>query len=147
MILDHVGQASELPYTIVRPGWFDYNAPDQHRLHLLQGDTRHAGNPSDGVVSRRQIAEVLVASLTSDQASRKTFELVAETGPAPDDLAALFEPLQADPPDVLDGVRDAPNMPPHEEPQRVRADLENTLRLFDSRSVLEEEVPTLRVPQ
>ena len=27
-------------YTIVRPGWFDYNAPDQHRLNLLQGDTR-----------------------------------------------------------------------------------------------------------
>ena len=33
-------RASGLPYTIVRPGWFDYNAADQHRLVLLQGDTR-----------------------------------------------------------------------------------------------------------
>ena len=24
-------RATGLPYTIVRPGWFDYNAPDQHR--------------------------------------------------------------------------------------------------------------------
>ena len=46
------------------PGWFDYNGPDQHRLVLLQGDTRQAGDPSDGVIARRQIAEVLVRSLT-----------------------------------------------------------------------------------
>jgi hypothetical protein len=31
------------PYTIVRPGWFDYHQPDELRLVLLQGDTRHAG--------------------------------------------------------------------------------------------------------
>src|SRR5208337_659384 len=30
-------RASQLPYTIVRPGWFDYNAPDEHKLVLLQG--------------------------------------------------------------------------------------------------------------
>jgi hypothetical protein len=24
----------------VRPGWFDYNAPNEHRLVLLQGDKR-----------------------------------------------------------------------------------------------------------
>ena len=36
-------RASGSPYTIVRPGWFDYNGPDQHKLDLLQGDTRHAG--------------------------------------------------------------------------------------------------------
>jgi hypothetical protein len=34
--------------------------------------------------------------VTSEQAARKTFELVAEIGPAPGDLARLFEPLQAD---------------------------------------------------
>ena len=33
--------------------------PDQHRLVLLQGDTRQAGNSSDGVIARRQLAEVL----------------------------------------------------------------------------------------
>jgi hypothetical protein len=28
-------RASWLPYTTVRTGWFDYNAPDQHRLCFL----------------------------------------------------------------------------------------------------------------
>ncbi len=42
-------RASGLPYTIVRPGWFGYNGPDEHRLVLLQGDSRQAGDPSDGV--------------------------------------------------------------------------------------------------
>ncbi len=75
-------RASGCPYTIVRPGWFDYNKADEHKLVFLQGDTRQAGNSSDGVIARRQIAEVLVSSLTSDHALRKTFELVATKGPA-----------------------------------------------------------------
>lgn len=116
-------RASGLPYTIVRPGWFDYNDPDQHRLVLLQGDTRHAGDPGDGAVARSQIAQVLVRSLTSDAAQRKTFELVAERGPAPDDLDALFAPLTADAHGALDAVRDADNMPLEQEPARVRDDL------------------------
>ena len=116
-------RASGLPYTIVRPGWFDYNAPDQHRLVLLQGERRHAGDSSDGVIARRQIAQVLVNSLGSDQALRKTFELVAEAGPAPDDFDALFARLDADTEGALDGVRDLANMLPGEEPQRVQKDL------------------------
>jgi uncharacterized protein YbjT (DUF2867 family) len=116
-------RASGLPYTIVRPGWFDYNAADQHRLVLLQGDTRQAGNSSDGVVARAQIAQVLVRSLTSASATRKTFELVAERGPATEDFDALFAPLDADAPGELDAVRDAPNMPLRQEPERVREDL------------------------
>ena len=51
-------RASGLPYTIVRPGWFDYNAGDQQQLVMRQGDTHWAGSPSDGVVSRKQIAQV-----------------------------------------------------------------------------------------
>ena len=62
---------SGLPYTIVRPGWFDYHKPDEHRLVLLQGDRRQDRRSSDGVIAG-QIAEVLVASLTSDGALRKT---------------------------------------------------------------------------
>lgn len=120
-------RASGLPYTIVRPGWFDHNGPDEHRLVLLQGDTRQAGDPTDGAVARRQIAEVLVRSLASEQALRKTFELVATRGPAPDDLDALFAPLDADPPGVLDGVRDAANQPLEGEPRRVRDDLDAVL--------------------
>jgi uncharacterized protein YbjT (DUF2867 family) len=116
-------RVSGLPYTIVRPGWFDYNHPDEHRLMLLQGDTRQSGDPSDGVVSRPQIAEVLVHSVISDRATRKTFELVATTGPASDDLDALFAPLEPDAQGALDGVRDMQNMPLNDEPQRVRDDL------------------------
>jgi uncharacterized protein YbjT (DUF2867 family) len=117
-------RASGLPYTIVRPGWFDYNGPDEHRLVLLQGDTRQAGNSTDGVIARSQIAEVLIHSLASDQALRKTFELVATKGPAQKDFDALFAALVADPRNALDGVRDMPNQPLEDEPQRVRDDLQ-----------------------
>jgi uncharacterized protein YbjT (DUF2867 family) len=118
-------RVSGLPYTIVRPGWFDYNKPDEHRLVLLQGDRRHAGNPSDGVVARRQIAEVLVASLRSEGALHKSFELVAEKGSAPQDLEPLFATLDPDSADALDAVHDVANMPLNQEPQRVRDDLES----------------------
>ncbi|KWF32677.1 hypothetical protein WL88_25345 [Burkholderia diffusa] len=117
-------RASGLAYTIVRPGWFDYNARDQHQLVLQQGDTRHAGNPGDGVVSREQIAEVLVNSLSSEAARGKTFELVAERGPATKDFDALFAELEPDVVGALDAVRDVPNMPLTEEPARVREELE-----------------------
>ena len=117
-------RASGLPYTIVRPGWFDYNKPDEHRLVLLQGDRRHAGDSSDGVIARSQLAEVLVASLTSDGALRKSFELVATQGPAQHGLDADFARLDADAPGALDAVHDLTNMPLEEEPHRVRRDLD-----------------------
>ena len=56
-------RASGNEYTIVRPGWFDYNDPDQQRLVFLQGDTHRHASPEDGVVSRKQIAQVLVGAL------------------------------------------------------------------------------------
>ena len=115
-------RASGLPYTIVRPGWFDYNGRDQHRLVVLQGDRRQAGDSSDGVVSRRQIAQVLVRGLSSDHALRKTFELIATAGAAQDDFDVLFAPLDADPQGTLDGVHDMANMAMEDEPQRVRDD-------------------------
>ena len=133
-------RTSGLPYTIVRPGWFDYNASGEHRLVLLQGDRRHAGNSSDGVVARRQLAEVLVASLTSAAALRKSFELVATKGPAQDDLDAELARLDADPPGALDAVHDLANMPLQEEPQGVRHDLEAVRRrTADDRDVAEKD--------
>ncbi|SMF89971.1 Uncharacterized conserved protein YbjT, contains NAD(P)-binding and DUF2867 domains [Azospirillum oryzae] len=116
-------RVSGLPYTIVRPGWFDYNKSDQRRLVLLQGDRRQSGTPRDGAVARDQIAEVLVRSLRSRAALRKTFELVSETGLEPADVEALFAGLDADPVDALDGVHDARNMPLAAEPQPVQMDL------------------------
>lgn len=116
-------RASGLPYTIVRPGWFDCNAPDQQRIVMLQGDRRHAGTPEDGAIARRQIAETLVGSLTSKAALRKTFELVAENGAAQDCLEPLLAALDADADGALDAIRDLDNMPFEDEPQRVRDDL------------------------
>ncbi|CAB3868552.1 hypothetical protein LMG1861_02640 [Achromobacter piechaudii] len=116
-------RASGMPYAIVRPGWFDYNRQDQHQLVALQGDTRHAGDPTDGVVARNQIAQVLVSSLASASALGKTFELVAEHGPATTDFDALFKPLRADPPGSLDGAFETDDMPLDKEPADVRGDL------------------------
>jgi uncharacterized protein YbjT (DUF2867 family) len=116
-------RTSGSPYTIVRPGWFDYNKSDEHRLVFLQGDTRQAGNSSDGVIARRQIAQVLVTSLVSEPALRKTFELVAEKGAAQTELDPLFAALDSDAEGALDGVRDAPNQPLEDEPERVKDDL------------------------
>ena len=120
-------RASGLAYTIVRPGWFDYNGSDEHKLVFLQGDRRHAGDRSDGVIARRQIAEVLVQSLTSEAALRKTFELVAMKGPAQENFEALFAALDADAPRSLDAVKDTANMLLEHEPQRVRDDLNAVL--------------------
>lgn len=116
-------RASGMPYTVVRPGWFDYQAKDENKLVMRQGDTRHAGNPSDGVIARRQIAQVLVGSLSSEAARNKTLELAAERGAAQSDLEPLFAALQADAPDALDGCLDTANMPLTQEPERVLADL------------------------
>lgn len=116
-------RASGNDYTIVRPGWFDYNDVDQLEITMLQGDTRHAGSPQDGVIARAQIARVLVDSLTSEAANRKTFELVAQHGSAQPDLDPVFVSLDADPAASLDGVRDEGNMPIPSEPQRVQDDI------------------------
>lgn len=117
-------RASGRPYTIVRPGWFDYNAADQLRLVARQGDTRWNNGPADGVVSRRQLAQVLVHSLSSAAADHKTFELDSEHGPATTDFDAFFAALEADASRALDAVRDVHNMPLAAEPVQFRQDLE-----------------------
>lgn len=115
-------RASGHPYTIVRLGWFDMKDADRLSLHFLQRDRRWAGSPADGVIARAQITDVLVDSLTSEAAEGKTFELVAEHGPAQEDLDPLFAALTADGP--LDPPEDTENMPLEEEPAEVREDLE-----------------------
>lgn len=123
-------RASGLPYTIVRPGWFDDNDTSQHKLVLMQGDRHQAGNASDGVVARVQIARVLAHSLDSSAATRKTFELVAEQGFAQRDLESLLVPLQADAPDMaaaagdMDAMLDMSNMPLEDKPSGVLATLQ-----------------------
>ncbi|MCU1407318.1 MAG: hypothetical protein JWQ43_3621, partial [Glaciihabitans sp.] len=116
-------RASGNHYTIVRPGWFDYNNADELQIVLLQGDKRRAGSPADGVIARHQIARVLVDSLTSAAATNLTFELVAERGPAQDSLEPVFSALQKDFSGGFDGVGDRDNMPSVSEPANVQDDL------------------------
>lgn len=90
---------------------------------MLQGDRRHAGTPEDGVIARAQIARVLVSALSDSSAKNKTFELVAERGPAQQDLTPLFAALQQDDPQKNDGILDLDNMPPGEEPGCIITEL------------------------
>ena len=116
-------RASGNAYTIVRPGWFDYNDDDQLQITLLQGDTRLAGSPADGVIARHQIARVLVDSLASAAADHLTFELVAEPGAAQDDLEPVFAHVDTDAADSVDGIHDRDNMQRADEPATVLDDL------------------------
>ena len=128
-------RASGLPYTIVRPSWFDYNEPDQLKLVMLQGDTRLTGTPRDGQIARRQLAQVLVRSLRSPAALHKTLELNAERGPEQADYEPLFAALDADRPGELDGVHDRANMPFDAEPATMRQELEAVRSLAAQRGV------------
>jgi hypothetical protein len=105
------------PYTIVRPGWFDYNQPDQRTIVMLQGDKRQAGSPADGVIARDDISRVLIDSLQGDAADHKTLELVAEHGTEQEDLTAAFASLTPDSPGSLDAARDDVDLPVDHEPE------------------------------
>lgn len=116
-------RASGNPYTIVRPGWFDYNQPDQRTIVMLQGDRRQSGSPADGVIARDQIARVLIDSLHIDAADHRTLELVAEHGPDQDNLTAVFASLSPDSDASLDGTEDIVDLPMESEPEMFRRDL------------------------
>jgi uncharacterized protein YbjT (DUF2867 family) len=111
-------------YTIVRPAWFDYNEPDQRHLVFLQGDIRRSGSPADGAIARDQIARVLLAGLTTPAAERKTLELVADTGPAQDDLEHLFAELKADTEGAWDAALDPDTLPLADEPADLLAEID-----------------------
>jgi hypothetical protein len=94
--------------------------PNQHQLCLLQGDTRHAGDPTDESLRASKSPRFWYAACLRMPPERKTFELVAEHGPAQTDLEALFAALDADAPGALDAVRDRDNQPLSAEPMAVR---------------------------
>ncbi|SDK55328.1 Uncharacterized conserved protein YbjT, contains NAD(P)-binding and DUF2867 domains [Arthrobacter sp. ov407] len=116
-------RASGNPYTIVRPGWFDYNQPGQRTIVMLQGDRRQSGSPADGVIARDQIARVLVDSLQVDAANYKTLELIAGHGPEQDDLTTVFTTLTPDSAGSLDAAEDVVDLPLEGEPELFCHDL------------------------
>lgn len=109
------------PYTIVRPGWFDYQAAHERAVLLEQGDD----SPVDSHrgVARTQIARTLVQSLLAATATNKTFELFAQDGEAPSDWSAVFAPLVLDDPATLAGGLDR-GVALADEPAEVRADID-----------------------
>ncbi|MFC9461268.1 NAD(P)H-binding protein [Streptomyces sp. NPDC056983] len=111
-------RASGLPYTIVRPGWFDHAGAGQRRLVLEQGGT------GDGGIARDQIAETLVQSLLTHAALGKTFELIATEGSQQADWAKLFGALKSDEPGSVDGALDPADLPVEGEPPTLRTELE-----------------------
>jgi len=117
-------RASGNHYTIVRPGWFDYNPSGDNSLWFAQGDTRAHLNPSEIGISRSQIARVLVESLTSVAANGKTFELYNKQGAEEPDTEPLFAKLQADSARDSDGPLDNAGLPAANEPARVLEALE-----------------------
>ena len=107
------------PYTIVRPGWFDYQGPGDVRIDLRQGDLV-TGQPG---VDRRHIAQVLLEGIAQPSGARRTVEIFSTTGEPVTDFEALFAATQPDEPGVLDGVLDTNNVPLTEEPTQVQEDI------------------------
>ena len=117
-------RASGLPYTIVRPGWFDYNKPRRAPARLAAG--RHAPGRQSERRRRRATPDRRGPgrSLTSPQAAAQDVRAGRRRRRRRrPDFEPLFAALDADPPGALDAVHDTANMPLDKEPQRVRDDL------------------------
>jgi uncharacterized protein YbjT (DUF2867 family) len=113
-------RASGNHYTIVRPGWFDYQPASDNKFWLAQGDTRAHLNPSEIGVARVHIAKVLVEALSSKAANGKTFELYDQTGQEQSSLETEFAALKPDQKSDSDGPLDNAGLPYDEEPTRVK---------------------------
>ncbi|WP_296667284.1 SDR family oxidoreductase [Demequina sp.] len=109
------------PYTIVRPGWFDYQEPDEKALLVEQGDVSHIDSRRG--VARSQIAATLVHALLAETAIGVTLELFARPGSAPADWDAVFAPLARDDASTLAGALDR-GVTLADEPPDVLADIE-----------------------
>jgi uncharacterized protein YbjT (DUF2867 family) len=111
-------RASGLPYTIVRPGWFDAGTGTEQHVDLRQGDL-----VDYGPVRRKHVAETLVQALRTPAATGRTVEVFSTEGPAVTDWETAFAGTDADQPGSLDGAHDRPAPPADNEPERVRTDL------------------------
>lgn len=111
-------RAGGLPYTIVRPGWFEAGTGTEQHIDLRQGDRTEYGP-----VRRVHVAETLVQALRTPTAVGRTVEVFSTDGPAGPDWAAAFAATDADQPGALDGIHDRTDLPLEAEPERVRADV------------------------
>lgn len=114
------------PYTIVRPGWFDLQAPTENAVLFEQGDITPV-NVRRGV-ARSQIARTLVEAVFCPHATWKTFEIFAKEGKLQDDFDSLFAELESDRAARLSGGGDT-GVPLRDEPEDVLVDINNVRRI------------------
>jgi len=125
-------RASGVPFTIVRPGWFDAGSGREQHVDLRQGD-----RTGYGPVRREHVAEVLVQALRTPNAVSKTVEVFSTDGAPVSDWDAAFAAATPDHPGALDGAQDSPGAPFDHEPARFQTD-RRRLGTVNSRN--EEEV-------
>lgn len=89
-------RVSTHPYTIVRPGWFDYQGPHDTQIDLRQGD-RTSGQPG---VDRRHIAQVLLEAFHAPSGEHRTIEVFSAPGARP----WSRQPCQTCPPESKEPV-------------------------------------------
>lgn len=114
-------RASGRPYTIVRPGWFDYQGADERVIDLRQGDlvTGQRG------VSKHHVAQVLLAGAHVASAPGRTVEVFSKAGRPDADVPALVAAMRADDPEHPGrAVLDELEVPLSDEPEAVRGDVE-----------------------
>lgn len=87
---EHVVRTSGLPYTIVRPTWLTDDPPGAHAVTLTQDPG------ADGMLSRVDLATVLLSAIEQPAARNTTFALFNEPGASPTDWSSLFDNLQPD---------------------------------------------------
>jgi uncharacterized protein YbjT (DUF2867 family) len=118
---ERVLRASGLPYTIVRPAWFDAGTGNEPKADLRQGD-----RVEYGPVRRDHVAEVLVQAVLTPVAAGRTLEVFSADGGEIADWPTALADLDPDPnPNrSLDGIHDAATLPLAGEPAQVRADLD-----------------------
>ena len=106
-------------YTIVRPGWFDYQGAADTRIDLRQGDTVTGQRGVD----RAHVAQVLLGCLTAPSGERRTVEVFSGPGAPVDDVEELLAETRADEPGAAAGALDKVLVPLEDEPSAVREDL------------------------
>lgn len=87
---EHLLRSGAAPYTIVRPTWLTDDPSGAHAVTLTQDP--HA----DGMLSRTDLARVLVAAIEAPAARDRTFALFNEPGCSPPDWSSLFATLYED---------------------------------------------------
>ncbi len=82
-------RASELTYTVIRPGGLDMSPAGEDVLHIEQGD-----GDGYGMLSREDLARVVVECLTNPDAANKTFEVTGGERGDPNTWQATLKDLR-----------------------------------------------------